>query len=136
MKRFFLAAALTLAILPAAAQQSEPVDLDASSMTLADDHVLITVIFRQDQSRPLDDLIAQMEETGFLSDFPPEGIEPVSWLNVMGFGQVATFAVPPSRLREFNVAIERHAWGPYRTEVYATYDFLDVARTIHAPLAN
>jgi hypothetical protein len=41
----------------------------------------------------------------------------------MGIGQVVTLRVPPSRLREVNLAIERGAWGGYRTEFYATYDF-------------
>jgi hypothetical protein len=32
------------------------------------------------------------------------------------------------RLREVNRAIEGTAWGAFRTEIYATYDFRAVAR--------
>jgi hypothetical protein len=35
--------------------------------------------------------------------------------------------VPASRLREVNRAIEHSAWGAFRTEFYATYDFKPIA---------
>lgn len=121
-----LLAGLCLPTAPAQAQAPVP------SAPTPSDHVLITVIFKQDQSRSVGELLDHMRRNGFLSRFPPAGIEPHSWLNVMGLGQVATFRVPPARLREFNVAIESTAWGPYRTEVYAAYDFMQAARELHA----
>ena len=41
----------------------------------------------------------------------------------MGVGQIATLKMPPSRIQAVNVALEKFAWGVFRTEVYATYDF-------------
>ncbi len=90
------------------------------------DNFLLTVFLKHDQSRPLDDLMAQQRETGFWKAFPPEGIEVVSWYVMMGIGQVVTLSVPPLRLREVNVAIEKTAWGPFTTEFYPTYDFVPV----------
>ena len=45
---------------------------------------------------------------------------------MMGIGQVVTLRVPPQRLREVNVAIEKMAWGSFQTEFYPTYDFVPV----------
>jgi hypothetical protein len=42
-------------------------------------------------------------------------------------GQVVTLRVPSERLREVNVAIEKTAWGGYRTEFYPTYDYRAIA---------
>ena len=45
---------------------------------------------------------------------------------MMGIGQVVTLKVPASRLRDVNLAIENSAWGAFKTEFYATYDFTPV----------
>lgn len=89
----------------------------------AQDHFMLTVFFKHDQSRPLKDIAGQLEDTGFWKAFPPEGIEVVSWYVMMGIGHVVTVNVPASRLREVNLAIEKTAWGAFRTEFYPTYDF-------------
>ena len=34
--------------------------------------------------------------------------------------------VPAEKLREVNRVVEQSAWGGYRTEFYATYDFKPV----------
>ncbi len=94
----------------------------------AEDRILLSVIFRHDQSRPVDQLQTQLIEQGYFERFPPEGCEVVSWYVMMGLGQVATLSVPATKLREVNRAIEGAAWGAFRTEVYATYDFRPVAR--------
>jgi hypothetical protein len=39
---------------------------------------------------------------------------------------VVTLRFPAERLREVNRAIERTAWGSFRTEFYPTYDFKPV----------
>ncbi len=51
---------------------------------------------------------------------------------MMGIGQVATLRFPAERLRDVNLAIERSAWGGFRTEIYATYDFRPVWEGIKA----
>ena len=87
---------------------------------------LLTVYLKHDQSRPLADLIEQQNRQKFWESFPPQGIEVVTWHVVMGIGQVVTLRVPPSRLREVNVALEKTAWGPFTTEFYPTYDFMPI----------
>jgi hypothetical protein len=42
---------------------------------------------------------------------------------MMSVGQVVTLRVPPALLRKVNLAIEHSAWGAFRTEFYATYDY-------------
>ena len=92
-----------------------------------DDTILLTIFLRHDQSKPLDQINAQLREQGYYKKFPPPGIEVASWYVMMGIGQVVTLKVPASRLREVNRAIEQSAWGGYRTEFYPTYDYKAVA---------
>ena len=87
---------------------------------------MLTVFLRHDQSKTLDEINAHLEKTGFRKSFPPEGVEIVSYNIVMGIGQVMTLRLPPDKLRAVNVAFEKGAWGAYRTEFYATYDFRPV----------
>lgn len=94
--------------------------------------VMLTVMLKHDQSRPLGEINAQLEETGFWKKFPPDGVEVVSWYVMMGIGQVVTLRFPAERLREVNLAIEQSAWGGFRTEFYATYDFRPVWEGIKA----
>ena len=97
----------------------------------ADNAILLTVFFKHDQSRPLQELNAQLDKQGFRKAFPPDGVEVVSWYVMMGIGQVVTLRLPASRLREVNRIIEDTAWGPYRTEVYPTYDYKPVGMAEH-----
>ena len=53
----------------------------------------------------------------------PGGVEVVSWYVMMGIGQVVTLRVPAEKLRDVNRAIELRAWGAFRTDFYATYDY-------------
>jgi hypothetical protein len=87
-----------------------------------DDTFLLTVFFRHDQSKNLDQITAQLRQQDFYKKFPPAGIEVVSWYVMMGIGQVVTLRVPASRLREVNRSIEQSAWGAFRTEFFPTYD--------------
>jgi len=84
---------------------------------------LLTIFLRHDQTKTLDEINQHLDKTGFREEFPPHGVEVVSWYVMMGIGQVVTLRVPPSRLRDVNLAIERNAWGAFRTEFYPTYDF-------------
>jgi len=87
---------------------------------------LLTIFLRHDQSKTVDEINEHLRQTHFADMFPPKGIEVVSWYVMMGIGQVVTLRVPPNRLREVNLAIEKGAWGGYHTEFYATYDFKPV----------
>ena len=98
---------------------------------MSDDIQLITIFFRHDQSKNLDEIQAYLRESGFWREFPPEGIEIVSWQVMMGIGHVVTIKVPASRLREVNIVIEKRAWHAFRTEVYPTYDFLPFYQQFH-----
>lgn len=110
------------------AQNSPP---QGNAAPTADNAVLLTVFFKHDQSRPLNELNAQLDKQGFYKAFPPPGIEVVSWYVMMGIGQVITLRLPASRLREVNRVIEDTAWGPYRTEFYPTYDYKAVGMAQH-----
>jgi hypothetical protein len=46
---------------------------------------------------------------------------------MMGIGQVVTLRRPAERLREVNRMVEEKAWGAYRTDFYATYNYKAVA---------
>jgi hypothetical protein len=104
---------------------------DTSSAT-PDNAILLTVILRHDQSRPVGELNAQSKRQGFYTEFPPAGIEVVSWNVAMGIGQIITLRLPASRLREVNRVFETTAWGAYRTEFYPTYDYKAVGLARHA----
>src|SRR3569623_620981 len=72
----------------AALAQTAPPPGNAAPTT--DNAVLLTVFFKHDQSRPLNELNAQLEKQGYYKSFPPPGIEVVSWYVMMGIGQEIT----------------------------------------------
>jgi hypothetical protein len=121
-----LVAAGLAAPTPSAAQTAAPPPATSA------DHgaILLTIFLHHDQSKTLPQIQQHLKETGFDSSFPPPGIEIVSYV-MMGIGQVVTLRVPPERLREVNRVIEEKGWGAYRTEFYATYDYLPVWRQAH-----
>jgi hypothetical protein len=114
----------------AAAQTAPSASTDAATPT-PDNAVMITVLLKHDQSRPLGELNAQLDRQGYYKAFPPEGIEVVSWYVMMGIGQVVTLRLPASRLREVNRIFETTAWGAYRTEFYPTYDYKAIGLASH-----
>lgn len=95
-----------------------------------DGAILLTIFLKHDQSKTLEKILEELKQSGYWKAFPPEGVEVVSWYVMMGIGQVVTLAVPPERLRAVNTALERTAWSAYRTEFYATYDFVQVAKKL------
>jgi hypothetical protein len=98
-------------------------DFDASRLLLPDeDTMLLTVFLKHDQSMNNVQRGELLRSTGFNEMFPPDGIEIVDHYVMMGIGQVIVLRLPPNRLRELNVIIERGAWGAYQTEFYITYD--------------
>ncbi len=85
--------------------------------------MLLTIFFKHDQSKTLDEINEQLKRQHFYEKFPPKDIEVLSWYVVMGIGQVITLRFPAERLREVNRTVEETAWGPYRTEFFPTYDY-------------
>jgi hypothetical protein len=92
----------------------------------ASETFLLTIFLRHDQTKNVDQINEITTKAGFHDNFPPKGIEVVSWYVMMGIGQVVTLRVPPARLREVNRTIEQGAWGGYHTEFYPTYDYKPV----------
>jgi hypothetical protein len=112
-----------LAIVLLAAALTSSGSLPARAQAPQGEAVLLTIFLRHDQTKTLDEINRHLELVGWRDEFPPSGIEVVSWYVMMGIGQVVTLRVPPSRLRDVNLSIERNAWGAFRTEFYATYDY-------------
>lgn len=89
---------------------------------------LLTIFLKHDQSMNIEEILAHIGKTGFKEMFPPEGVEIVNWYVMMGIGQVIILRVPPERLRMVNLAIERGAWGAFKSEFYVTYDLQEARR--------
>ncbi|MBM3608907.1 MAG: hypothetical protein FJX29_10740 [Alphaproteobacteria bacterium] len=94
------------------------------------DTMLMTVFLRHDQSNNLDAVQTKLKEADWWERFPPEGVEIVSWVVAMGFGQIVTLRLPPTKLATVNVELERSAWGVFRTECFPAYDFVPVREVI------
>jgi hypothetical protein len=90
----------------------------------SDGKIMLTVILRHDQSMTLDEIDDHLEKSGFRKNFPPAGVEIISYNIVMGIGHIITLRLPPDKLREVNLAFEHGVWGAFRTEFYPTYDYL------------
>lgn len=95
-----------------------------------DDHILLVILLRHDQSNNLDAIQTRLKEADWWERFPPAGVEIVSWVVAMGLGQIVTLRLPPSKLAEVNVELERSAWGVFSTECYPAYDFVPVRERI------
>jgi hypothetical protein len=122
-----VATALGASILPAQ-QQSQLSDTPVAQSG----SFLLTIFLKHDESKTLDQINAQLRAQGFYKAFPPDGTQVVSWYVMMGIGQVVTLRLPAERLRDVNRAIEQTAWGGYRTEFYATYDYKSIGEDAHA----
>jgi len=138
MKKFFPCTAVCTVLLAAASlcsfsacAQTVAAPIAGSASATADNAILVTVFLKHDQSRPLGELNAQLARQGFYRQFPPAGMEVLSWYVTMGIGQVITLRLPAARLRELNRVLEDTAWGAYRTEFYPTYDFKAVGLAEH-----
>ncbi len=99
---------------------------NSSTQVQKESEFLLTIFLKHDQGKTLDEIQKKLNETGFYKNFPPAGTEIESWKVVMGIGQVITLRVPPSKLREVNVALEKMAWGSFKTEFYPSYDFVPI----------
>jgi hypothetical protein len=127
MRRILLCIAIVAAIAGCPSRTASAQGVSApqagSATATPENAVLLTIFLRHDQSRPLSELNAQLARQGFYKQFPPPGVEVISWNVVMGIGQIVTLRFPASRIREVNRVLEDTAWGPYRTEFYPTYDY-------------
>ena len=97
---------------------------------MTQDAILLTVFLRHDQSNNLDAVQTKLRDADWWERFPPEGVDIVSWIVAMGFGQIVTLRVLPDRLADVNLELERSAWGVFRTECFPAYDFLPVRERI------
>jgi hypothetical protein len=59
---------------------------------------MLTIFLRHDQAKTLDEINEHLKSTGWSKNFPPEGVEVLSWYVMMGIGQVVTLKFP-SNLR-------------------------------------
>lgn len=96
----------------------------------ASETMLMTVFLRHDQSNNLDAVQTKLKDADWWERFPPEGVEIVNWTVAMGFGQIVTLRLPPSKIPIVNVELERSAWGVFTTECYPAYDFVPVREMI------
>jgi hypothetical protein len=119
-------------LLAGSAEAQQPTPAPPASAEAQKGTFLLTIFLKHDESKTLDQINAQLRAQGFYKAFPPPGVEVVSWYVMMGIGQVVTLRLPPERLREVNRAIEQTAWGGYRTEFYATYDYKAAAEEMRA----
>jgi hypothetical protein len=135
MRRILLCIAIVAAIAGCLSRTASAQGVSApqagSATATPENAVLLTIFLRHDQSRPLSELNAQLARQGFYKQFPPPGVEVISWNVVMGIGQIVTLRFPASRIREVNRVLEDTAWGPYRTEFYPTYDYKSTGITEH-----
>lgn len=98
--------------------------------TIDSDKMLVTVVLKHQQDKNLSELQKKMDENRFWQSFPPKNLEIDSWYVVMGLGQVITLKVHPKELRTLNLTIEKSAWGIFDTDIYPTYEFKSIAKSI------
>ena len=131
MKRLIAIAifgALIICLSPVSFTLAQPAaTVPSLSQAKPDGTMLLTIFLRHDQAKNLGEINDQLWKNGYFDKFPPEGVEVVSWYVAMGIGQIVTLRLPPEKLRAVNVALEQTAWGPYRTDFYATYDYKQLA---------
>lgn len=94
------------------------------------ENVLVTIFLKHTQQLTLEQMTERLRETGFWAKFPPEGVEIVSWYQLMSFGHVLTLKVPPVKVREVNRALEAASYTVFESQVYLGYDFLPVVEAI------
>jgi hypothetical protein len=111
------------AVVPSATADAQTSTESAESIA---NSMMMTIFLRHDETKTLDEINAHLNKTGFQQNFPPPGVEVVSWYVMMGIGQVVTLRFPPAKLRDINLQIEHGAWGAFRTEFYPTYDYRPV----------
>ena len=105
---------------------------DPSKIGPDPDRVMLTIFLKHTQRLTLEEMGERLRKNGFFQKFPPEGVEVVSWYQLMSFGHVVTLMVPPAKVREVNRAIESGSYTTFKSEVYVGYDFWPVIQAIKA----
>ncbi len=95
-----------------------------------DGTMLVTLILKHHPGLTLDDVQSRLKASDWWDQFPPAGVQVVSWTVAMGLGQIATLRLPPQRLPALNLELERRGWGVFSTECHPTYDFVPVRERI------
>jgi len=97
-------------------------ETDPTRKGLNQDSTLLTIILKHDQAKNVAEIGKILEEQEFFKHFPPKGTSVISWYVMMGIGQVVTLEVPAAKIRDVNLAVEKHGWKAYRSEFYSTYN--------------
>ncbi len=101
---------------------------DPTRKGLNEDSMLLTIILKHDQTKNVAEIGKILEEQEFFKHFPPKGTSVISWYVMMGIGQVVTLEVPAAKVRDVNLAVEKHGWKAYRSEFYSTYNLYPAIR--------
>ena len=78
MKSLLAGLLFAACVLPWAASAQTPAAPASPVGTPSPNSILLTVFFRHDQSKTLDEINAHLEKTGFRKNFQPEGVEIVN----------------------------------------------------------
>jgi hypothetical protein len=92
-----------------------------------DNRALLTGLPRHEQSKTLDEIMADLRKTGCGRAFPPEGSQPVSWVVAMSYGFIVQPRVEPDEARALNRYMGQKAWGAFRHQVSPSYDVAPIA---------
>ena len=132
-KGIILGAVLLCGIFFAASGQAQQ---DPNTIAPDADRVLLTIFLKHTQQLTLEEMGENLEKNGFLEKFPPDGVEVVSWYQLMSFGHVVTLKVPPAKIREVNRAIESGSYTTFKSEVYVGYDFWPIIQARKAQMSE
>lgn len=119
----FLFFGVTLAL---QAQVPNPGPPTTVSENTYSDSVMVTVILKHQQDKNLTEIRRKLESQGFWDMFPPQEARIISWTLTMGLGHVIVLQIPAGAVRKLNLAIEHGAWGAYESEIYLSYDYMNV----------
>ena len=92
--------------------------------------LLLTLVLKHHAGLTLDDVQSRLNAAAGWERFPVPGTRVLSWTVAVGLGQIVLLEVPPALLGQVNLELERSAWGVFKTEVYASYDFVPVRERI------
>lgn len=96
---------------------------DPAAISSDPDRVMLTIFLKHTQQLTLEGMGERLRDNGFFEKFPPEGVEVLSWNQLMSFGHVVTLMVPPAKVRDVNRALESSSYSTFKSEVYIGYDF-------------
>ncbi len=107
-------------------------DQDPATIGSDPDRVMLTIFLKHTQQLTLEEMGINLRKNGFFQKFPPQGVEVISWYQLMSFGHVVTLAVPPGKVRDVNRALESSSYTTFKSEVYVGYDFWPIIQATKA----